>query len=69
MAVCQGLLTLTVLLGWWDLNEQQLTSAMGVIALVGTLVLAVTGRTQVTPVADPLDNNGTTLIPVTEAYK
>ena len=42
MAVCQGLLTLTVLLGWWDLNDQQLASAMGVIALIGTLILAVT---------------------------
>jgi len=69
VAVCQGLLTLIVLLGWWDLNDQQLVSAMGVIALIGTFILAVTGRTFVTPVAAPQDNNGTTLVPVTEVLK
>lgn len=69
VALAQGLLTAVVLMGWWDLTAEQAAAWMGAIALAGTAAVAIYTRGKVTPVADPRDSNGTSLVPYTDQWK
>lgn len=53
VALVQALITTSVLMGWWNLTENQVAAWMGVVALAGTLAVVVFTRGKVTPVADP----------------
>ena len=53
VALVQALITTSVLMGWWNLTEDQVAAWMGVVALAGTLAVVIFTRPKVTPVADP----------------
>lgn len=59
----QATLTTVVLMGWWDLTDEQTAAWMGLIALAGTTSVVVLTRGKVTPVADPRDDQGHPLTP------
>ena len=53
VALVQALVTTVALMGWVTLTPEQAAGWMGVVALTGTLAVTITGRSKVTPVADP----------------
>ena len=61
VALAQGLLTAVVLMGWWNLTDEQTAAWMGVIALGGTFLVVILTRGKVTPVTDPRDDDGNQL--------
>ena len=63
VALVQAVIALTVTFGWLTLNDEELTALLGVVALAGTLAVTIFGRIQVTPVADPRNNDGDQLVP------
>lgn len=65
----QGVLTAVILMGWWDLTAEQAAAWMGAIDLAGTAAVVIYTRGKVTPVADPRDNNGASLVPYTDQWK
>lgn len=52
VAFLQAVLTAVVLMGWWELEPDQVAAWMGVLALGGTMIVAVWSRGKVTPVDD-----------------
>ncbi len=69
VALAQAIVTTVVLMGWWKLTAEQAAGWMGVIALAGTAAVVIFTRGRVTPVADPRDNNGMSLVPYTDQWK
>lgn len=69
VAFLQAVVTTVVLMGWWKLTAEQAAEWMGVIALGGTAAVVVWTRGKVTPVDDPRDSNGTSLVPFTDQWK
>ncbi len=64
VAALQALLTTVVLMGWWNLTDEQTAGWMGFIALAGTATVVVFTRGRVTPVDDPRSMDGVPLVPV-----
>ena len=47
-----------------ELSADQTAAIMGVVAVVAPLVVAAVGRSRVTPINDPRDDDGTPLVPL-----
>lgn len=65
----QLLLTAVVLQGLLHLTAEQTAAWSAVIAGGGTAALVVWTRGKVTPVDDPRDSNGMSLVPYTDQWK
>jgi hypothetical protein len=64
VAFVGGLLALLVTFGV-PITGDQTTAALAALVLAGPIVTALVARGKVTPVANPKDNTGTPLVPVT----
>ncbi|MFI6308504.1 hypothetical protein ACIBCH_41980 [Amycolatopsis thailandensis] len=63
----RGVLVTIVAAGWVVIPDTTINLIVSGAALVGSVVSTVLARRRVTPVADPRDDDGATLLPISGA--